>query len=118
MRRDPFDPYRVGNRELIEKNREAPYPISPGDLSTTIWYLWPNMIFTPIRQANPMSPRAADRAETSYRFVDHFFLNDPPSAVNAQMDGHRDVLAPQDRAAMEKQQLGIHALGYRQGRLM
>ena len=112
-----------GNRELIEKHPDKlPYPIGKGDLvDDHIWYLWPNMIFI----ANPGQPNfhvthaLPTDAETSYRFVDHFFLNDPPSEVNVgQMDGHRDVLAPQDRAAMEKQQLGVHAMGYRQGRLM
>jgi carnitine monooxygenase subunit len=112
-----------GNRELIEKHPEKlPYAIGPGDLvDDHIWYLWPNMIFIAnpgpmnfhVTQAMPTGP------ETSYRLVDRFFLNDPPNAANvAQMDGHRDVLAPQDIKAMEMQQLGVHALGYRQGRLM
>ena len=34
------------------------------------------------------------------------------------MDNYRDVVMPQDVSAMERQQLGVHARGYTQGRLM
>ena len=34
------------------------------------------------------------------------------------MNTHRDVIVPQDRAAMEGQQLGLRSRGFVQGRLM
>lgn len=112
-----------GNRDLIENHPEKlPYPIGPDDIvDDNIWYLWPNMIFiaNPGPQNFHVTHAMPTSAETSYRLVDHFFLDNPPSPVNvAQMDGHRDVLVPQDREAMERQQIGIKSLGYRPGRLM
>src|SRR5262249_47726709 len=71
------------NRDVFEQNRDQlPYEINEGDLvDEHIWYLWPNMIFLAhpgaanfhVTRAMPTGP------ETSYRFVDHFFLSDPPS---------------------------------------
>jgi choline monooxygenase len=112
------------DRDVLKNHRERlPYPINEGDdvIDDYVWYMWPNYIFLAhpgpanfhVTHAMPTGP------ETVHRNVDHFFVADPPSAINvAQMNMHRDVIVPQDRAAMEKQQLGVHARGYRQGRLM
>ena len=66
-----------------------------------------------IIRAVPVTP------ELTFETVDHFFLSDPPSAgETAIMDYFRDLVQPQDIGAMEGQQLGIHARGYKLGRLM
>jgi hypothetical protein len=57
--------------------------------------------------------------ETTLVNIDHFYLSSPPTAENVRtMDAARDVIWPQDTRAMAQQQLGVHARGYRQGRLM
>ncbi|MSP51505.1 MAG: aromatic ring-hydroxylating dioxygenase subunit alpha [Alphaproteobacteria bacterium] len=112
------------DRDVLKNHRERlPYPITEGDdvVDDYVWYMWPNYIFLAhpgpanfhVTHAVPTGP------ETAHRNVDHFFAESPPSAINiAQMNMHRDVIVPQDRAAMERQQLGVHSRGYRQGRLM
>ena len=110
--------------DIIENRPELlPYPITPGDdvIDDYIWYMWPNYIFL----AHPGSSNfhvthaLPTGLETVHRTVDHFFVNDPPDEVNVgQMNTHRDVIVPQDRAAMEGQQLGLHSHGFVQGRLM
>ena len=110
--------------DIIENRPELlPYPITPGDdvIDDFIWYMWPNYIFL----AHPGSSNfhvthaLPSGLETVHRTVDHFFLNDPPDDVNiGQMNTHRDVIVPQDRSAMEGQQLGLRSRGFVQGRLM
>ena len=113
----------IGNRDLIA-NRKDKLPYDFGDAEITdvyIWYLWPNMVFTAeqgppnfmILHAQPISP------ETCERHVINLCRNRIPTALDqAQFDNYTGTVFPQDRAAIERQQLGVKALGYRQGRLM
>ncbi len=85
-----------------------------------VWYLWPNyMLLGQPGPANfsvligqPTSP------ETTDVIVDHCFAGAPSPENEKQMNGLRDIVLSQDTAAMNGQQKGIHARGYRQGRLM
>ena len=113
-----------GDREMIDEgSSELPYAFSPDDelQDVHVWWMWPNMYLAAhqgpanfkIIRAVPVTP------ELTFETVDHFFLSDPPSAgETAIMDYFRDLVQPQDIGAMEGQQLGIHARGYKQGRLM
>ena len=86
-----------------------------------IWYLWPGMIFVADRgRPNFKVMRVMPRGyEESSHEVFNMCLNVPPSDEDiAGMNFYRDVILPQDVAAMEKQQEGIHSRGFSQGRLM
>jgi choline monooxygenase len=113
-----------GTDDVLEKIRK----FLPADVGTEtftkdvyIWFLWPNLIL--ITHHGPPNLKIGyaipNGVECVIRHMDHFVLNDPPTAFElAQMDNHMNVAAPQDREAMEKQMVGIKARGYRQGRLM
>ncbi len=85
-----------------------------------VWYMWPNyMLLGQPGPANfsvligqPTGP------ETTDVIVDHCFAGAPTPENEKQMNGLRDIVLPQDTAAMNGQQKGIRARGYRQGRLM
>ncbi|MCE2481805.1 MAG: aromatic ring-hydroxylating dioxygenase subunit alpha [Alphaproteobacteria bacterium] len=88
---------------------------------THIWYLWPNLMMAAhpgasnfkARHVMPLAP------DFSRQHIHHLSINDPPTAADlANFDYIRDVLDPQDIAAMEQQQLGVRSRGYSQGRLM
>ena len=86
-----------------------------------VLYLWPNMMFM-ARRGQPnfavahVMPLDLERCVTT---IDHFYPNSPPTEENIRsMNGARDVIWPQDTLAMAQQQLGVHSLGYREGRLM
>ena len=86
-----------------------------------IWFLWPNLVF--VTQWGPANFRVMhcmpEGPELTIENVDTFVLNDPPSGDDIDaMNRFRDVVQPQDTLAMEQQQLGVHARGYWQGRLM
>ena len=108
---------------VVNRPESMPYVFSANDelQDTHVWWLWPNMYFqssqgrpnVSIIRAVPLS------VESSFLTMDHFTLNDPPSKVElAAMNNFRDVGFPQDIRAMELQQVGVHARGYREGRLM
>ena len=60
-----------------------------------------------------------DGPEHTYRINYNYCLNDPPSEHDLlQMNQYREVVWPQDVAAMEGQAAGLKARGYTQGRLM
>ena len=112
-----------GNREVIEKHKER----LPHDLGTAqvidvpIYYLWPNLIL--IAHQGPSNFKilraVPDGPEHAYRINYNYCLNDPPSEHDLlQMNQYREVVWPQDVAAMEGQAAGLKARGYTQGRLM
>ena len=86
-----------------------------------VLYLWPNMMFVARRGAPNFAiahvmPTGLESCVTT---IDHFYPNSPPTEENVRsMNGARDVIWPQDTLAMAQQQLGVHSLGYREGRLM
>jgi carnitine monooxygenase subunit len=112
-----------GNYEMIEKDRaKLPYDFGPATLKDiVIWFLWPNLVFV-AHQGPPnikVLQAAATGAETSQRHMHMFCENNPPTEHDmGHIRNYRDVAWPQDREAMEKQAIGVKALGYRQGRLM
>ena len=113
-----------GEDELLERMRN----VLPFDVGTEtmvkdvhIWFLWPNLLL--MAHQGPANFKLAQvmpaSGESMIRFIDHFVLNDPPTAPElAQMDNYVSTSVPQDRDAIEKQQAGIRARGYSQGRLM
>ena len=112
-----------GNRTVIERHRERlPYDLGPATvLDIPIYYLWPNLIM--IAHQGPSNFKilraVPDGPERAWRINYNFCLNDPPSAHDlAQMNQYRDVVWPQDRAAMEGQALGLKSRGFVHGRLM
>ena len=113
----------IGNRDLIENHKDKlPYDFGDAEIiDIYIWYLWPNMVFTAeqgppnfmILHAMSISP------ETCERHVINLCQHEQPTAHDqAQFDNYNEVVFPQDRAAIERQALGVKALGYTQGRLM
>ena len=86
-----------------------------------VFYLWPNMMFM-ARRGEPNFAVAhiiPVELETCVTTIDHFYPNSPPTEENVRsMNGARDVIWPQDTLAMAQQQLGVHSMGYREGRLM
>ena len=112
-----------GNYDLIENHKDKlPYDFGDADLlDIVIWYMWPNLVFVAhqgpanikMLQAVPEGP------ELTYRHMHMFCKTNPPSENDlGQIRAYRDVAWPQDRACMEKQAIGVKALGYTQGRLM
>jgi choline monooxygenase len=101
---------------------ERPYDFgSEAIADVNIWYMWPNLIFI----AHQGSPNFKIQAtwptgpESSHQTLDVWCLNDPPDAADlGHIRNYRDRIMPEDISAMEKQQLGVHCRGYRQGRLM
>jgi phenylpropionate dioxygenase-like ring-hydroxylating dioxygenase large terminal subunit len=104
-------------------NAERPYRVEASDpqRGSNIWYLWPNLILIShwglsnfkMMHILPAGP------ETAVQHVDSFCLSDPPTESDISgMNRFRDVAQAQDIHAMELQQLGVHARGYQQGRLM
>ena len=86
-----------------------------------IWYLWPGLIFVADRgRPNFKVMRVMPRGlEQSSHEVTNMCRNVPPTDEDvAGMNFYRDVILPQDVAAMEKQQQGIRSRGFSQGRLM
>jgi choline monooxygenase len=60
-----------------------------------------------------------DGPERFIMHIDNFLADNPPQEKSlSNINYNRDVLQPQDLGAMEQQQLGLHARGYFQGRLM
>ena len=117
--RTPIGPAaRTGNEDLGRAYRvEANDPQN----ASNIWYLWPNLVFAAHwGRGNFKVLRAVPSGvETTYQYVDNFSASVPPTAEDiAGMDRFRDVAQAQDVRAMEQQQLGVKARGYRQGRLM
>ena len=111
----------LGNRNVKEEHK--PYDFGPDAvlLDVNIWWLWPNLIFLAhqgpsnfkVTRVMPAGP------EETHQTIDNFCLNATPNAYDVgTMDNYRDVVMPQDVSAMERQQLGVHARGYTQGRLM
>ena len=86
-----------------------------------VLYLWPNVMFMARRGAPNFAvahviPTSLEKCVAT---IDHFYPNSPPTEENIRsMNGARDVIWPQDTRAMALQQLGVHGLGYREGRLM
>jgi phenylpropionate dioxygenase-like ring-hydroxylating dioxygenase large terminal subunit len=112
-----------GNYELLENHKDRlPYPMD--DLAVKdilIWFLWPNLVFVSrqgpsnfqILQATPQAP------DRSVRYAINLCLREEPNEFDfAHMDTYRDVIWPQDRQAMEQQQVGVVSRGYTQGRLL
>ena len=94
---------------------------SPLKYETYIWFLWPNMVFLSHRGAANFKLQLAvpTGPESCVFSVDSMCLNDPPAAADIDsMNFYWDIVVPQDVGAMEAQQLGAHARGYTQGRLM
>ena len=86
-----------------------------------IWFLWPSLIFVADRgRPNFKVMRVLPRGlEESSHEVTNLCLNVPPTDEDVTgMNFYRDVILPQDVAAMEKQQEGIHCRGFSRGRLM
>ncbi len=123
--------YALWSKHLIRANptiraeREQalrePIPADDLQLDMYIWFLWPNLVF--VTQWGPANFRVMhcmpEGPELTIENVDTFVLNDPPSGDDIDaMNRFRDVVQPQDTLAMEQQQLGVHARGYWQGRLM
>ena len=111
----------LSNRNVKEEHK--PYDFGPDAvlLDVNIWWLWPNLIFLAhqgpsnfkVTRVMPAGP------EETHQTIDNFCLNATPNAYDVgTMDNYRDVVMPQDVSAMERQQLGVHARGYTQGRLM
>ncbi|MBM3509512.1 MAG: aromatic ring-hydroxylating dioxygenase subunit alpha [Alphaproteobacteria bacterium] len=113
-----------GNRDVTRNKPEnLPYAFAADDAiqDVFVWYLWPNVMLAAhqgppnfqIRHVMPLS------AERSLQHIWNLAVNDPPSATDvANADYLRDVLDPQDIAAMERQQRGVRCRGYTRGRLM
>ncbi|MSP51880.1 MAG: aromatic ring-hydroxylating dioxygenase subunit alpha [Alphaproteobacteria bacterium] len=116
--------YTKSDPKVIAKNQgKLPYDFDLNDdiKDSAIWWIWPNMLFVAHRGPSnlkvfhivPTGP------ETCVQHIDNLVADNPPTAKNlSNMDYYRDVLQPQDVAAMEQQQLGVHCRGYREGRLM
>ncbi|MSP51942.1 MAG: aromatic ring-hydroxylating dioxygenase subunit alpha [Alphaproteobacteria bacterium] len=85
-----------------------------------VWYMWPNYML--LGQPGPANFSILIGAPTSVGttdvIVEHCFSTAPSPENVKQMNGLRDIVLPQDTAAMNGQQKGIRARGYRQGRLM
>ncbi len=113
-----------GGPDILEKiAKKLPYDIGGQSMvkDVFIWYLWPNLFLETHHGPSNFKVAVAGPTgvEVSIRHMDHFCIDDPPTAYNiAQMDNHMQVAVPQDLKAMEMQQLGVHARGYTQGRLM
>ena len=112
-----------GNRKVIETMRhKLPYDVGPATvMDINVYYLWPNLVFvTHQGPSNFKVLRAVpDGPEHAYRLIYNYCLNDPPTEHDlAHMNQYRDVVWPQDVAAMEGQAAGLKARGYSQGRLM
>ena len=113
-----------GQDELLERMRKVlPFDVGPESMvkDVHIWFLWPNLLL--MAHQGPANFKLAQvlptGTESMFRIVDNFVLNDPPNAHElAQMDNYVGTSVPQDRDAIEKQQLGMHARGYTEGRLM
>ncbi|MSP50969.1 MAG: aromatic ring-hydroxylating dioxygenase subunit alpha [Alphaproteobacteria bacterium] len=101
---------------------ERPYSFGTEAIQdVNIWYMWPNLIFI----AHQGSPNFKIQAtwptgpETTHQVLDVWCLNDPPDEADlGHIRNYRDRIMPEDITAMEKQQLGVHCRGYKQGRLM
>jgi phenylpropionate dioxygenase-like ring-hydroxylating dioxygenase large terminal subunit len=113
-----------GNQKVIREMRDSlPFDFGPDDDITDghIWFIWPNLLFVAHRGNSNIKVIhiMATGVESCVQNVDNFCLNDPPTEKDlGSMNYWRNVLAPQDITSMEKQQLGVHARGYTQGRLM
>ncbi len=116
----------AGNREVMEAGGDnLPYDFSIGgdDIldDAYIWYLWPNCRWVAHNGASnwKLLHVMPTGVETCRQRIDYFFLNDPLQKGDLElMDYFTNVLQPQDFDSLEKQQLGVHCRGYRQGRLM
>ena len=112
------------NTDVVATMQEnLPYRFGADDelKDAYIWWLWPNDLW--VAHHGPsnwkMMHLLPTGIETCIQHVDYFFLNDPPQAGEVEMmDYFSGVLQRQDIDTMEKQQLGVHARGYTQGRLM
>jgi hypothetical protein len=86
-----------------------------------VLYLWPNNMFM-ARRGEPNFAFAhvmPTGIESCLVNIDHFYLASPPTEANGRsMNAARDLIWPQDTAAMVQQQAGVKCRGYRQGRLM
>ncbi|MBM3509519.1 MAG: aromatic ring-hydroxylating dioxygenase subunit alpha [Alphaproteobacteria bacterium] len=114
-----FTPPRAG---IAKEDHLFGFRAESGDLPVSyVLYLWPNNMFM-ARRGEPNFAFAhvmPTGLETTIVNIDHFYLSSPPKPENVRtMDAARDVIWPQDTRAMALQQLGVHARGYRQGRLM
>jgi len=116
----------AGNKDNIEKHKDKlPYEfkVKGEDVlaDAYIWWLWPNLLWVAhhgktnwkLMHVLPTGP------ETCVQTVYYFFMTDPPEKGERElMDYFTNVLQRQDITTMEKQQIGVHARGYRMGRLM
>ena len=113
-----------GQDELLERmHKVLPFDVGPESMvkDVHIWFLWPSLLL--MAHQGPANFKLAQvwptGSESMIRTIDHFVLNNPPSAHEfAQMDNYVSTSVPQDRDAIEKQQVGLRALGYTEGRLM
>ena len=116
----------AGNKEVIEADSDdLPYDfvIHGQDVlhDAYIWYLWPNCRWVAHNGVSnwKLLHVMPTGVETCQQRMDYFFLNDPLEPGDLElMDYFSNVLQPQDFVTLEKQQLGVHCRGYRQGRLM
>lgn len=86
-----------------------------------VWYLWPNYML--LGQPGPRNFALVDARvkgpESVEVLVHHFFPELPPAEESLrQMNALRDIVFPQDTAAIASQQNGVRCMGYRGGRLM
>ena len=113
-----------GNAKVIEGEKGSlPYEFGPDEEINNghIWWIWPNLVFVAHRgPANLKTMHIVpDGPERFVQHIDNLVADDPPQPKTlSNIDYNRDVLQPQDLGAMESQQLGRHARGYTQGRLM
>jgi choline monooxygenase len=99
---------------------KAPHDPDTWQNEAFIWYLWPNLIFvthqapTNFKILHFLPTGVESSVETLYCFT-----LDPPTADDqANIERFATVVQGQDLDAMKKQQTGLHARGYKLGRLM
>ncbi len=113
-----------GNKKVISGEKgDLPYDFGPDEEinNSAIWWIWPNLIFVAHRGPSNLKTMhiVPDGPERFIMHIDNFLADDPPQEKSlSNINYNRDVLQPQDLGAMAQQQLGLHARGYFQGRLM
>ena len=112
-----------GNYDLMDHHKEKLlYDMGNQEIRDVyVWYLWPNTIFV-THQGPPNLKILHSQSlgpERSRRDIINLCLNNPPTATDlGHMDNYSFGVFPQDKEAMEKQQLGVKCRGYQGGRLM
>lgn len=113
-----------GNKKVISGEKgEVPYEFGLDEEINDghIWWIWPNLIFVAHRGPSNLKTMhiVPDGPERFVMHIDNLVADDPVQEKSlTNFDYFRDVVQPQDLGAMEQQQLGLHARGYFQGRLM